>query len=140
MDPGFPVKFMIYFLVVVTVGGTSSITGSFWDRGFECKITVDDPTPELRGGMSTQIVITTDQLHNVLWLPAQALFESDGKTFVYAKSGSTFVPKDVKLVRRNETRVVITGVNAGQVVALSNPTDTVKKKEAPANAVKALGR
>jgi hypothetical protein len=122
---------------VKEVGG---ITGSFWDRGFECKITVDDPTPELRGGMSTQIVITTDQLHNVLWLPAQALFESDGKTFVYAKSGSTFVPKDVKLVRRNETRVVITGVNAGQVVALSNPTDTVKKKEAPANAVKALGR
>jgi multidrug efflux pump subunit AcrA (membrane-fusion protein) len=122
---------------VKDVGG---ITGNFFERGFECKISVDDPTPELRGGMSTQIVITTDQLHNVLWLPAQALFESDGKTFVYAKSGSTFAPKDVKLVRRNETRVVITGVEAGQVVALSNPTDTVKKKETPANAAKALGK
>jgi branched-chain amino acid transport system permease protein len=29
MDPTFPVKFMIYFLIVVTVGGTSSITGAF---------------------------------------------------------------------------------------------------------------
>ena len=29
MDPTFPLKFMIYFLIVVTVGGTSSITGAF---------------------------------------------------------------------------------------------------------------
>jgi branched-chain amino acid transport system permease protein len=28
-DPTFPLKFMIYFLIVVTVGGTSSITGPF---------------------------------------------------------------------------------------------------------------
>lgn len=29
MDPTFPLKFMIYFLIVVTVGGTSSIFGPF---------------------------------------------------------------------------------------------------------------
>src|SRR5258707_5665797 len=29
LDPIFPLKFMIYFLIVVTVGGTSSITGPF---------------------------------------------------------------------------------------------------------------
>ncbi len=29
LDPTFPLKFMIYFLVVVTMGGTSSITGPF---------------------------------------------------------------------------------------------------------------
>src|SRR5262249_17238741 len=28
-DPPFPLQYMIYFLVVVTVGGTSSITGPF---------------------------------------------------------------------------------------------------------------
>ena len=27
LDPTFPLKYMIYFLIVVTVGGTSSITG-----------------------------------------------------------------------------------------------------------------
>jgi branched-chain amino acid transport system permease protein len=27
LDPTFPLKFMIYFLIVVAVGGTSSITG-----------------------------------------------------------------------------------------------------------------
>ncbi|WEX10401.1 branched-chain amino acid ABC transporter permease [Chelativorans sp. AA-79] len=29
LDPNFPLKFMVYFLIVVTVGGTSSITGPF---------------------------------------------------------------------------------------------------------------
>jgi len=29
LDPAFPLKFMIYFLIVVTVGGTPSITGPF---------------------------------------------------------------------------------------------------------------
>jgi len=29
LDPNFPLRFMIYFLIVVTVGGTSGITGPF---------------------------------------------------------------------------------------------------------------
>jgi len=29
LDPSFPLKFMVYFLIVVTVGGSSSITGPF---------------------------------------------------------------------------------------------------------------
>ena len=29
LDPIFPLKFMIYFLIVVTVGGTSGIAGPF---------------------------------------------------------------------------------------------------------------
>jgi len=29
LDPTFPLKFLVYFLIVVTVGGTSSITGPF---------------------------------------------------------------------------------------------------------------
>ncbi len=29
LDPSFPLKYMIYFLIVVTVGGTSSMTGPF---------------------------------------------------------------------------------------------------------------
>ena len=30
LDPTFPLKFMIYFLIVVTVGGTSTISGPFF--------------------------------------------------------------------------------------------------------------
>jgi HlyD family secretion protein len=113
---------------VKEVGGT---TGSPWDRHFDCRIAVDDPAPEMRPGMSANIVITTDRMKGVLSLPAQAMFESDGRTFVYTKTANGFTPKDVKLERRNEMRVVVTGVNEGDLVALSNPTETAKKKAAP---------
>ena len=29
LDPTFPLKFMIYFLIVVVVGGTASVSGAF---------------------------------------------------------------------------------------------------------------
>jgi HlyD family secretion protein len=112
---------------VKELGGT---TGSPWDRHFECKIALDDPTPELRPGMSANIVITTDQMKGVLSLPAQAMFENDGRTFVYVEKQGSFTTKDVKLVRRNEMRVVVSGVNEGELVALANPTETAKKKTA----------
>jgi HlyD family secretion protein len=112
---------------VKEMGGT---TGSPWDRRFLCRITLDNPSPELRPGMSANLVVTTDQLKGVLSLPAQALFENDGKTFVYVGSPAGFTPRDVKLVRRNEMRVVIEGLTEGQSVALANPTEQAKKKGA----------
>jgi len=115
------------------------ITGT-WNRVFECRITLDDPSPALRPGMSARVVIITDQIRNVLSLPAQALFESDGRKFVYIKSGSSFVPKDVKLVRRSETRVVIEGLQEGQEVALANPLEPNSKKKSSGGAAQAVNK
>lgn len=112
---------------VKEVGGTS---GPPWNRHFECKIGLDNPAAELRPGMSTNIVVTTDEMKGVLSLPAQALFENDGRSFVYLQTGAGFTQKDVTLVRRNEMRVVVAGVAEGQLVALANPTETAKKKAA----------
>jgi len=109
---------------VKDVGGT---TGPPWNRRFACKLGLDRTSPELRPGMSARLTITTDRLQNVLWIPSQALFETGNRTFVYAKSGKSFSPKDVKLVRRNEARVVVTGLHEGDVVALANPADLSKK-------------
>ena len=120
---------------VSDLGGT---TGPFWDRHFECKIALDDPVPALRPGMSAIVVLTTDELRNVLWIPAQALFETGGRTFVYVRSGKSFVAKDVKLERRNETRAVVSGVAEGTEVALSNPLETEKKKDASANPLQSV--
>jgi hypothetical protein len=115
-----------YHGTISDLGGTA---GPMWERRFECKISVDDPTPELRPGMTANIVITAETLKKSLWIPAQALFESDGRTFVYARTPEGgFATLDVKLVRRSESQVVITGVNEGQVVALARP-DQKKDKD-----------
>lgn len=106
------------------LGGTA---GPMWDRRFECKIAIEDASPELRAGMTANIVITAETLKKVLWIPAQALFESDGKTFIYARTPEGgFSRADVKLVRRSESQVVITGANEGTQVALARPD---QKKE-----------
>jgi hypothetical protein len=121
---------------VKTLGGT---TDSFWgDPRFECKISLDDPVGALRPGMSALIVMTTDEMRNVLWLPAQSLFEADGRTFVYLRKGKSFEAKDVKLLRRNETRAIVSGLQEGQEVALSNPTENSKKGPANSSALKSL--
>ncbi len=115
------------------------MTGNFWERHFECKISLDNPTAELRPGMSANVVVTTDRLHHVLSLPTQALFESDGRTFVYVRSGDSFAAKDIKLVRRNETRAVVDGLKEGEMVALANPLD-IKNKPGESNPLKAVGK
>ena len=112
---------------VVDLGGTS---GSPWERHFECKMRLDDPAPEMRPGMTVRLVITTDVLRGILWIPAQALFEGGSRTYVYTPSGASFTPQDVKLVRRSESQVVVEGLREGQVVALSNPEQTPRKKAA----------
>lgn len=112
---------------VKDLGGTG---GPPWDRHFECKMRLDDPAPELRPGMSVRIVITTDVLPSALWIPAQALFESGSRTYVYVPSGSGYAPRDVKLTRRSESQVVISGLNEGQAVALANPEQQPQKKQA----------
>ncbi len=122
---------------VKLLGGT---TGPPWDRRFECRIALDEASPELRPGMTSNMVITVDSLEDVLWAPSQALFESDGRSYVYLRGGSGFRPHDVALVRRSEAQVILSGVNEGEVVALSNPAEETKAAAGNNGAMKALSK
>jgi hypothetical protein len=122
---------------VKNIGGT---TGSPWDRKFECRIALDQTGPELRPGMTSNMVITLEALDDVLWVPSQALFESDGRTFVYLHSPNGFMPRDVTLVRRSESQTVITGVKEGDLVAMSNPDQQNKPAAGPQSAMNALSK
>ncbi|MBZ5724861.1 MAG: HlyD family efflux transporter periplasmic adaptor subunit [Acidobacteriia bacterium] len=120
---------------VKNLGGT---TGSPWDRHFECRISLDKPGPELRPGMTSNMVITVETLENVTWVPSQALFESDGRTYVYRQTPNGFMPHDVTLVRRSESQAVLTGIPEGALVAMSNPDQQNKPANQKQGAMKAL--
>jgi HlyD family secretion protein len=120
---------------VKTLGSAS---GQPWDRKFECRITLEKPSPELRPGMSANIVITAEKLDNVLWVPSQALFERDGRSFVYLKTPNGYTPRDVALVKRSESQAVLTGVNEGDLVALSNPSEQATPALQQQGAMKAI--
>jgi multidrug efflux pump subunit AcrA (membrane-fusion protein) len=99
----------------------SATTGSAWERTFECRIVLTEFDPQMRPGMTSNILISVESLEDVLWTPSQALFESDGRAFVYVRTPEGFTPRDVKLVRRSESQAVIEGLHEGELVALSNP-------------------
>jgi hypothetical protein len=120
---------------VKSLGDTS---GMAWDRKFDCRMTLDQASPELRPGMSSNLVITAETLDNALWVPSQALFERDGRSFVYLKTASGFTPRDVALVKRSESQAVLTGVNEGDAVALSNPSEQKKSASQQQSATKAI--
>jgi multidrug efflux pump subunit AcrA (membrane-fusion protein) len=119
------------------VKSVGAATGSAWDRSFECRIALDEAAPELRPGMTSNILITVESLDDVLWVPSQALFERDGHYFVYVRAANGFVSRDVELVRRSESQAVVKGINEGEMVALSNPGQQ-SSSAGPANAMKAL--
>jgi hypothetical protein len=73
-----------------------------------------------------------------LWAPAQALFESDGRTFVYAQSPDGFRPRDVKLVRRSESQVVVEGLPEGRGIALASPEQGKARNRKGGGALQAL--
>lgn len=120
---------------VKTMGGTA---GPPWDRKFECRIALDQPAPELRPGETSNMQITVETLQNVLWIPSQALFDTDGRKFVYLKTRKGFMPHDVKLVRSSESQAVITGIPEGGEVAMSNPDQQNKPADQQGGAMKAL--
>ncbi|MCW5982309.1 MAG: efflux RND transporter periplasmic adaptor subunit [Bryobacteraceae bacterium] len=117
------------------IGGT---TGPPWHRQFECKMSFDNPSPELRQGMTATVVAKTGVLKDVLWTPSQALFESDGRAFVYVRTSSGLQPRDVKLVRRSESQAVLEGVAENEQVALASPEQGTAKKKNGRGVLEAL--
>ena len=59
---------------------------------------------------------------------------------LYVRTATGFLPQDVKLERRSESQVVITGVKEGVQVALANPGEMVKKNTAKGGALQAIPR
>jgi len=120
---------------IKSIGGTA---GNPWDRHFETRIALDQPGPELRPGMTSNLVITVETIDNAIWVPSQALFDSDGRSFVYLETPRGFMPHDVTLLRRSESQAVLKGVKEGDVVAMSNPDQQTKPAAGQQGAMGAL--
>ena len=78
---------------------------------------------------------------NALQVPRQAVFEKNGKTFVYLQVGDRFERRDVKVTNSTESRAAVSGLNDGDVIALIDPDVAAQrgKSSAPAAAGR-LGR
>jgi hypothetical protein len=96
----------------------------------------------LRPGLLADVEIQVEKLPDVIHVPAQAVFQKNGQYLVYVhgKDGK-FEPRPVQLVKQSESMMVISsGVQAGEVVAMADPSaDKSKKGEKKSSAGAAMG-
>jgi HlyD family secretion protein len=108
---------------VRTVGGATA--REFWDDNskhkFDVAIQLDRVDPRLRPGFEAQLSILGDHLTRAVSLPAEAVFEHDGKKIVYCERGRGFEMQEVKVRALSEGRAILEGIPVGTVVALVNP-------------------
>jgi hypothetical protein len=86
----------------------------------------------LRPGLLADVEIQVEKIPDALHVPAQAVFEKNGKPTVFVQQkNKRFLPREVQLVKQSESMMVLaSGVKAGDIVALSDPTaDKSGKKE-----------
>ena len=115
---------------VETVAGMAS-RGMPWSGNttskFDVSIGLNKSDPEIRPGLTVQAIVEGGQTKDLLLVPPQAVFDKDGKPFVYVEQGSNFVAHPVKVTRRTESQVAIEGIGEGTVVALVNPEQEAGK-------------
>ncbi len=100
----------------------------------------------LRPGLLADVEITVEKIPDALHVPAQAIFQKNGKPTVFVKQkNGKFEPLVVQLGKQSESLMVLTsGVSAGQIVALSDPTvnrngKKESEKKSEANPMGAMG-
>jgi len=83
----------------------------------------------LRPGLLADVEIQVEKLTDVVHVPAQAVFQKNGRYVVYVHNKGKYEPRPVQLVKQSEsTMVIASGVQPGEVVAMADPTADKKSK------------
>ncbi|MCZ2154121.1 MAG: efflux RND transporter periplasmic adaptor subunit [Bryobacterales bacterium] len=82
----------------------------------------------LRPGMTANAEVVISSVPNSLLIPITASFTKDGQPAVWLQKGSHFVLTPIVAGERNDTDVlVLKGISEGDVVALEDPTEAMKR-------------
>jgi multidrug efflux pump subunit AcrA (membrane-fusion protein) len=114
------------FTAKVGALGTGASRGTFFEtsavRQFDINLQLDKPDPQMRSGSSLRVVIDGREIKEALHVPRQAIFEKNGKNYVFLQiDADRFERRDVKVVNVTESRAVVSGLNEGDAIALVDP-------------------
>jgi len=88
---------------------------------FEVNIRVHGSDPDLKPAMTTGNVIQTGSYENKIYVPSEAVFETDSTKFVYVKKKDV-IRQIVDLGDENEDYVIVNkGIAEGQILLLNEP-------------------
>ena len=99
-------------------------------RNFDLGLVLDDRDPRIRPGMTATARIAADRLPNVTLIPAETIFQKDGRPIVYLVNGSKFDEVSIEITRRGrEQAAVSAGVKPGDRLAVRRPEpDLIRRK------------
>lgn len=98
------------------------------EKIFPAYATLKNLDPRLRPGMSGSAEIVIESSPNALLIPVRASFQHQGKPAVYIQKGQEFVVRNIEVGKRNENDIlVLSGLKAGEVIALENPFEAAKR-------------
>ena len=99
-------------------------------RNFDLGLILDDKDPRIRPGMTATARIAADRLPNMTLVPAEAIFQKDGRPVVYRLDGSMFAEQPIEIVRRGrEQAAVSAGVNPGDKLAVRRPDPELVRRK-----------
>ena len=81
----------------------------------------DQPDSRLKAGVSARVTLDGKEVAGALHVPRQAVFDKNGKSYVFVKAGERFDQREVKVEQRTESRVALSGVPEGTEIALVDP-------------------
>jgi multidrug resistance efflux pump len=90
-------------------------------RQFDVTLQFEKPDPRMKGGASVWMTLEGKEIPDALTVPRQAVFQKNGKTHVFVKTGERFEEREVRVVQRTESRAALEGLAEGTEVALIDP-------------------
>lgn len=89
---------------------------------FEVIISVNESDSIMRPSMTTKNVIITASFDSVLFVPLEAIHNSDSLSYVFVDDGRSTIKKEVLVGQSNENEIIIKkGLSEGEEVYLSIP-------------------
>jgi len=94
---------------------------------YEVRILVNEFDSILRPAMTTKNTILTSIVDNVLFIPIEAIFNTDSVTFVYLKDGGSIVRQQVIVGQSNDNEIIVrAGVKEDDELLLVPPENAEK--------------
>lgn len=91
---------------------------------YKTKIEVADKDERMVTGMNVQVKIISQRMENVLAIPIEAVFENDGKLFVYKSDGNKSEVCYIEIGEANDDFVLIKeGIKKGDKICLFEPVE-----------------
>ncbi|MCD6404484.1 MAG: efflux RND transporter periplasmic adaptor subunit [Planctomycetes bacterium] len=124
----------------VTRVASVASTGRRWfmsseSKSFDVEVSLETTEERMRPGMSCNVRITVDALHDVLYVPVNAVFKREGRDVCYVTTGKTIQERPVKVGQDNDIYVEITqGLDEGEDVLLYSVTPAAADKTDKAEA------